>query len=94
MALNDPYVVRFRIVQGKDKTQRSGVKDVQLRYYLAPTSHPREVAALEVADGVYEAPITLDRSGAWYLHVRAASLGAGFDDKTFASVRVAPGQAR
>jgi hypothetical protein len=52
------------------------------------------VAALEVADGVYEAPITLDRSGAWYLHVRAASLGAGFDDKTFASVRVAPGQAR
>jgi DNA-binding beta-propeller fold protein YncE len=94
VALNDPYVVRFRIVQGKDKTQRSGVKDVQLRYYLAPTSHPRQVAALEVADGVYEAPITLDRSGAWYLHVRAASLGAGFDDKTFASVRVAPGQAR
>jgi YVTN family beta-propeller protein len=94
VALNDPYVVRFRIVQGKDKSQRSGVKDVQLRYYLAPTSHPREVAALEVADGVYEAPITLDRSGAWYLHVRAASLGAGFDDKTFASVRVTPGQAR
>ncbi|RON68841.1 YncE family protein [Pseudomonas fluorescens] len=92
VALNDPYVVRFRIVQGKQKVQRSGVKDVQLRYFLAPTSHPREVAAREVAEGVYEAPVTLDRSGAWYLHVRAASLGAGFDDKTFASVRVAPGQ--
>ncbi|WLH37654.1 YncE family protein [Pseudomonas sp. FP2196] len=94
VALNAPYVVRFRIVQGKQKIQRSGVKDVQLRYFLAPTSHPREVAAREVADGVYEAPVTLDRSGAWYLHVRAASLGAGFDDKTFASVRVAPGQIR
>ena len=92
VALNDPYVVRFRIVQGKQKIQRSGVKDVQLRYFLAPTSHPREVAAHEVADGVYEAPVILDRSGAWYLHVRAASLGAGFDDKTFASVRVTPGQ--
>jgi YVTN family beta-propeller protein len=92
VALNDPYVVRFRIVEGKQKIQRSGVKDVQLRYFLAPTSRPREVAALEVADGVYEAPVTLDHSGAWYLHVRAASLGAGFDDKTFASVRVAPGQ--
>jgi YVTN family beta-propeller protein len=92
VALNDPYVVRFRIVQGKHKVQRSGVKDVQLRYFLAPTSRPREVPALEVADGVYEAPLTLDRSGAWYLHVRAASLGAGFDDQTFASVRVSPGQ--
>ncbi|MCF4998496.1 beta-propeller fold lactonase family protein [Pseudomonas syringae] len=92
VALNAPYVVRFRIVQGKQKTRRGGVKDVQLRYFLAPTSRPREVAALEVSDGVYEAPVRLDRSGAWYLHVRAASLGAGFDDKTFASVRVSPGQ--
>nr|WP_085657022.1 cytochrome D1 domain-containing protein [Pseudomonas sp. B11(2017)] len=92
VALNDPYVVRFRIVQGKQNTARAGVKDVQLRYFLAPTSRPRTVAALEVADGIYEAPVTLDRSGAWYLHVRAASLGAGFDDKTFASVRVLPGK--
>ncbi|MFJ4196297.1 cytochrome D1 domain-containing protein [Pseudomonas sp. NPDC089534] len=92
VALNAPYVVRFRIVQGKQNAARAGVKDVQLRYFLAPTSRPRTVAALEVADGIYEAPVTLDRSGAWYLHVRAASLGAGFDDKTFASVRVQPGK--
>jgi hypothetical protein len=37
--------------------------------------------------------VTLDQNGAWYLHVRAASLGANFDDKTFASVRVVPGTA-
>ncbi|KAB0495597.1 YncE family protein [Pseudomonas vancouverensis] len=90
-ALGSPYVVRFRIVEGKHKAQRSGVKDAQVRYFRAPTSRPQEVAALEVADGVYEAPLTLDRDGAWYLHVRAASLGAGFDDQTFASVRVLPG---
>ncbi|WP_415769866.1 YncE family protein [Pseudomonas sp. LB3P38] len=92
-ALGSPYVVRFRIVQGKQKAQRSGVKDVQVRYFRAPTSRVQQVAALEVGDGVYEAPVTLDQNGAWYLHVRAASLGASFDDKTFASVRVLPGDA-
>ncbi|MHC8339946.1 YncE family protein [Pseudomonas sp. HLT2-19-2] len=92
-ALGSPYVVRFRIVQGKQKVQRSGVKDVQVRYFRAPTSRAQEVAAQEVGDGVYEAPVTLDQNGAWYLHVRAASLGASFDDKTFASVRVLPGDA-
>lgn len=91
-ALGNPYVVRFRIVQGKQKTERSGVKDVQVRYFLAPTSRPREVAAVEVGNGVYEAPVNLNQQGAWYLHVRAASLGANFGDQTFASVRVTPGQ--
>ena len=91
--LGSPYVVRFRIVQGKQNTQRSGVKDVQVRYFLAPSSRAQSVAALEVGEGVYEVPLTLNQPGAWYLHVRAASLGAGFDDKTFASVRVAPGAA-
>ncbi|MDN3224844.1 YncE family protein [Pseudomonas nunensis] len=88
--LGDPYVVRFRIVEGQHKTRRSGVKDVQVRYFRAPTSRAQEVAALDLGNGVYEAPVTLDQSGAWYLHVRAASLGANFDDKTFASVRVLP----
>ena len=91
--LGSPYVVRFRIVQGKQKTRRSGVGDVQVRYFLAPSSRAQAVAAREVGEGVYEVPLTLDQPGAWYLHVRAASLGAGFDDKTFASVRVLPGAA-
>ncbi|WP_240889772.1 YncE family protein [Pseudomonas sp. TMW22090] len=91
--LGAPYVVRFRIVQGKQKVERSGVKDVRVRYFRAPSSKTQTVAALEVGNGVYEAPVTLDQSGAWYLHVRAASLGASFDDKTFASVRVVPGAA-
>lgn len=91
--LDRPYTVRFRIVQGQQKAQRSGVKDVQVRYFRAPTSRAREVAAFEVGNGIYEAPVTLDLHGAWYLYVRAASLGANFDDKTFASVRVLPGDA-
>lgn len=93
-ALGSPYTVRLRIVQGQHKAQRSGVKDVQVRYFRAPTSRAQTVAALEVGNGIYEAPVTLDQNGAWYLHVRAASLGANFDDKTFASVRVLPGDAR
>lgn len=91
--LDRPYTVRFRIVQGQQKAQRSGLKDVQVRYFRAPTSRARAVAALEIGNGVYEAPVNLDQQGAWYLHVRAASLGASFDNKTFASVRVLPGDA-
>ncbi|MHC8321056.1 YncE family protein [Pseudomonas sp. GB2N2] len=91
--INSPYTVRFRIVEGQHKAQRSGVKDVQVRYFRAPSSRALAVTALEVGNGIYEAPVTLDRDGAWYLHVRAASLGASFDDKTFASVRVLPGDA-
>ncbi|MGH8389207.1 MAG: cytochrome D1 domain-containing protein [Pseudomonas sp.] len=92
-ALGSPYTVRFRILQGKQKATRSGVKDVQVRYFLAPSSRPQMVAARDVGNGVYEAPVTLDQKGAWYLHVRAASLGANFGDQTFASVRVLPGEA-
>ncbi|NUT79022.1 cytochrome D1 [Pseudomonas sp. C1C7] len=88
--LGSPYTVRFRIVQGKQKTSRSGVTDVQVRYFLAPSSRPQMVTARDVGDGVYEAPVTLDQNGAWYLHVRAASLGMNFGDQTFASVRVLP----
>ena len=93
VVLGSPYVVRFRIVQGTPKAPRSGVEDVHVRYFRAPTSRAQEVAALDVGDGIYEVPVTLAQSGAWYLHVRAASLGASFDDKTFASVRVLPGEA-
>lgn len=89
-ALGSPYTVRFRIVQGKQKTARSGIKDVQVRYFLAPSSRPQLVTARDVGDGVYEAPVTLDQKGAWYVHVRAPSLGATFGDQTFASVRVLP----
>jgi hypothetical protein len=86
--LGDPYTVRLRIVQGKQNVVRSGVEDVQLRYFLAPSSRPQRVVARHIGNGIYEAPVTLDRQGAWYLHVSAPSLGAGFGDQTFASVRV------
>lgn len=85
-----PYVLRFRIVEGRQQQVRSGVDDVQVRYFLAPSSQVHTVAAREVGQGLYEAPLSLDQSGAWYLHVRAASLGATFDDQTYASVRVLP----
>lgn len=92
--LGSPFVARFRIAQDAGKLPRIGVKDVEVRYFLAPTSRVQVVAAKEVSDGVYEAPLTLDKSGAWYVHVRAASLGADFATQSFASVRVVPGAAQ
>lgn len=85
-----PYMARVRLVQPKSLGPRIGVKDVRLRYFLAPSSMALEVAAREVGDGIYEAPLQLDTPGAWYLHVRSASLGADFGSSTYASLRVVP----
>jgi hypothetical protein len=79
-----------RIV-GDDGLPRLGLSDLSLRYFLAPSSMPRNLQLEEVGEGIYQAALTLPEAGAWYLHVRAASLGANFDDQTFASVRVTPG---
>ncbi|MDF3935210.1 cytochrome D1 domain-containing protein [Pseudomonas citronellolis] len=81
---------RFRVVDGRSAAPRQGVGDLRLRYFLAPSSRPREVAAVEVGEGVYEAPLRLDEPGAWYLHVRSASLGLGGDEGSYASLRVLP----
>lgn len=80
---------RFRVLDRRSATPRAGVGDLRLRYFLAPSSRPREVAAREVEKGLYEAPLSLDQPGAWYLHVRSPSLGLrGVDG--YASLRVLP----
>ncbi|WP_150804857.1 YncE family protein [Pseudomonas fluorescens] len=85
-----PYMARLRLVQPKSLEPPSGIKDVRLRYFLAPSSMPLEVAAHEVGDGIHEAPLQLDTPGAWYLHVRSAFLDAEFGTSTYASLRVVP----
>ncbi|WP_084310298.1 YncE family protein [Pseudomonas jinjuensis] len=84
--------VRFQIVQGRGDIPRTGVTDLRLRYFLAPSSRPLEVPAKEAGDGVYEAVVKLDEAGAYYLHVRSQSLGLGPKEQTFSSLRVVPEQ--
>jgi len=88
-----PFTARFRIVEGNG-APRNGVKDLSVRYFLAPTSRARSSAVQEVGDGIYEAPLEMAESGAWYLHVQAPSLGSGFAENNYTSLRVLPAAAQ
>ena len=89
--LGSPFKVRLRVVEGRNGHPRKGLKDLHLRYYLAPSSRPQEVPTQEVADGIYEAALELPEVGAYYLHARSATLGSAFDQQTYTSLRVLPG---
>lgn len=80
----------FRILRGAEGEPWSGIKDIQLRYFLAPTSRPLQATAHEVGEGVYEATLQLDEPGAWYLHVRSSSLGLDGAERAYTSLRVVP----
>ncbi|MFJ3487497.1 YncE family protein [Pseudomonas sp. NPDC090202] len=82
--------IRIRLVQGRGDKPMTGAKDVYLRYFLAPSSRPREVLATEIGDGIYEAHADLSETGAYYLHVRSESLGIRSNEQSYASLRVMP----
>ncbi|BAN50732.1 YncE family protein [Metapseudomonas resinovorans] len=89
-----PAKARFRIVQGGGEQPRAGIADLRVRYFQAPASRPHEVAAVEVGEGIYEAPLALDKAGAYYLHVGSASLGMAFGTQPYASLRAVAAQAQ
>ncbi|WP_187672309.1 cytochrome D1 domain-containing protein [Zestomonas carbonaria] len=92
VTVGSPARARFRILQGRDSQPRAGIEDLQVRYFLAPASRPRQAAAREVEEGVYEALVEVNQAGAYYLHVGSASLGLAFGDQPYASLRALPGQ--
>lgn len=85
-----PASLRLRLSRGRQQDPLGGVGDLRLRYFRAPASRPGEVAAVEVAEGLYEVRLTPEAAGAYYLHAGAASLGLAFGDQPYASVRVLP----
>ncbi|WP_095155196.1 YncE family protein [Pseudomonas sp. Irchel 3E13] len=88
-----PFVARFRLLEGSGEP-REGVRDLSLRYFLAPSSRARSSEVEEVGEGVYQAALQLSEAGAWYLHVQAPSLGDAFAEKNYTSLRVLPAKAQ
>ncbi|MHC6225784.1 YncE family protein [Pseudomonas sp. X10] len=86
------YTARVRIL-GDDGLPRTGLRDISLRYFLAPSSLARSLPLEEVGDGVYQAPLELPEAGAWYLHVQSPSLGRRFAENNYTSLRVLPAAA-
>lgn len=86
--LNAPVTARFRVTQGRENNPLSGVKDMRVRYFMAPSSHAQEVPAKALKDGVYEASLELAKAGVYYLHVGADSLHLPFGAQSYSSLRV------
>lgn len=86
---HSPFVAQVRIL-GEDGKPRSGLRDLSLRYFLAPSSLPRSLPLTEVGEGVYQASLELAEAGAWYLHVQSPSLGRKFAEDNYTSLRVLP----
>ncbi|MFD1691039.1 YncE family protein [Azotobacter chroococcum] len=63
-----PFTLRLRLLKGGEAPQ-TGVADLRVRYFRAPSAQPREVAAREVGEGIYEASVELAQAGAYYLHL-------------------------
>jgi len=84
-----PFTLRLRLLKGGEAPQ-TGVADLRVRYFRAPSAQPREVAAREVGEGIYEASVELAQAGAYYLHLGAASLGLKFGDLPYLGLRARP----
>ncbi|MBI2276154.1 MAG: cytochrome D1 [Dechloromonas sp.] len=87
VAAKSTVPVRVRLTRGREGKPQTGLTDVALSYFLAPSSPARQVAAREVGDGVYEALIELPQAGAYYLHVGVPSLKLRFGDLPYATLR-------
>lgn len=86
----DTLNLRVRLRDPSDGSPRTGLADVGVVYYLAPGRQRREVAAREVGDGVYEAPLALSEPGAWFVHVRSAALKAQPQELPYLTLRARP----
>ncbi|MCO7595598.1 MULTISPECIES: cytochrome D1 [Pseudomonas] len=89
---HSPFVARVRIL-GSDGQPRLGLRDLSLRYFLAPSSMPRSLPLEEIGDGVYQVSLQLAEAGAWYLHLQSPSLGRKFTEENYTSLRVLPAAA-
>jgi len=75
--------LRFRLVEPLTGLPATGLKDVRVMFFRAPGLERTEVAAAEQGDGVYQASLSLQRPGAYYIHVGVPSKRLGYSDLTY-----------
>jgi YVTN family beta-propeller protein len=81
--------LRFRLIDPKTREPKMGLKDVHVRYFLAPGILRKEVAVQEVAEGVYEALLSIPRSGVYYVYIASPSLKVRYADLPYLTLQAA-----
>lgn len=79
--------VRFRLTLGAKGEPRTGMDDLRVTYFLAPSSPRRVAAVTELGDGVYEAQVELSEPGAFFVYVESPSLKPGSTGQTYLTLR-------
>ena len=87
--VGDEVTVKFRLTNPGTGKFRTNLKDVRVRYYRAPAFDRKEVAAIEVGDGVYKLDTKLSRAGFYYFFVSSKTSNLAFGgDAPFLSMQV------
>jgi len=93
----DSFNLRFRLTNPRSREPLEDLDDVRVRYYRSPRYDLAELAAEHVGDGIYEATLSLQKAGGYYIFVAVPSLKQGYDDLQYLTVmasKAAPRTAR
>ena len=86
--VGDEVTVKFRLTNPGTGENRTNLKDVRVRYYRAPAFDRKEVAAIEVGDGVYKLDTKLSKAGIYYFFVSSKTSNLAFGgDAPFISMQ-------
>lgn len=65
--------VRFRLTDPRTEKSKTDLQDVYITYFVAPGGPRRQSAARHTGEGVYEADLSIESSGAYYVYVATPS---------------------
>jgi YVTN family beta-propeller protein len=77
----------FQIKDAATGKPIAGIRDASVLYYRAPAFNRREVAAVEIDTGLYEALLPIPHDGAYYVYIAAPSRQLNFGDESFITLR-------
>jgi len=87
--IDEDVTVKFRLTDPETGEHKSNLKDVRIRYYRAPAFDRKEVAAIEVGDGVYKLDTKLSKAGVYYFFVSSKTGNLAFGgDMPYLSMQV------
>jgi YVTN family beta-propeller protein len=75
--------LRFKLVDPLTGRSATGLTDVRVMFFRAPGLGRTEVLAEEIGDGTYQASLSLQYPGAYYVHVGVPSNRLGYSDLTY-----------
>jgi len=87
VTIDDDVTVKFRVIDPNTGDNISGLKDVRVHYYRAPSFDRRMAPATEVGDGVYKLDTKLSKPGVYYFFVGSKTARLNMNEASFLSMQ-------